>query len=264
MKQIVVNRSIRKKKGVLTSHFHNVYEIYYLTEGHMRYIIADRIYPISKGDIVLIPQGVIHNTAYDSETASRLLVNFPGELIADKRLLECFDKSIVHASEDVAKEFEIVFGRLEKEKNRADAYSETLIRQYLTELLIIIARIDGAPPPPKLDGYSRIMQSAVEFINSSYQSEISLCSIAERFSLSKSFFSRKFKEVTGFGLSEYITLVRIKNAERMLDSTECSVTDIAFACGFNDSSYFTSTFKRIMGKTPLKYKKEIKNNGKYN
>ena len=106
--------------------------------------------------------------------------------------------------------------------------------------------------------YSEIMQKAVEYINSNFSSNITLFELSQKFSLSQSFFSRKFKEVTGFGLSEYITLVRIKNAEKMLCENKMSVTDIAFACGFNDSSYFASAFRKLIGITPLKYAKSKK------
>ncbi len=263
MKDINVQRTVHRHPGVLKSHFHNQYEVYHLCEGHMRYIIADRIYTVGPGDTVLIPCGIIHNTAYDAEKTSRLLINFSEELVADKSLLECFNKSIIPASLLSASEFKGIFERIERETKNEDEYSEILAGQYVTELLILFSRTDDCPPPALPDGYSRIMQSAVRYINENFATEITLDELAKRFSLSKSFFSRKFKEVTGFGICEYITLVRIKNAERMLNISDASVTDIAFACGFNDSSYFTSTFKRVMGKTPLKYKKEIKNNGKH-
>jgi AraC-like DNA-binding protein len=95
----------------------------------------------------------------------------------------------------------------------------------------------------------------MKYINESFSSPITLDSLSCKYSLSRSFFSRKFREVTGFGLSEYITVVRIKNAARLLAEKKMNVTEAAFAVGYNDSSYFTSSFKKIMGVTPLKYSK---------
>ena len=122
-------------------------------------------------------------------------------------------------------------------------------------LAIYLKRSEKRIVTPKLDGYSITIQDAVEYINKNYGSDISLDCIAKLCSLSRSFFSKKFKEVTGFGFSEYLTLVRIKNAERLLSDGKKSVTDIAFECGFNDSSYFASKFKELIGTTPKRYQK---------
>lgn len=78
--------------------------------------------------------------------------------------------------------------------------------------------------------------------------------LAKRFSVSKSHLSRQFKNSTGFGLNEYITIVRIKNAERLILTTDLAITDIATKCGFNDSNYFSSVFKKLKGIPPLKFR----------
>ena len=73
--------------------------------------------------------------------------------------------------------------------------------------------------------------------------------------MSESCLSRKFKQVSGMGLNEFITSVRIHNAEKLLAGGELSVTRIAELCGYSDSNYFASVFKKIKGTTPVKYAK---------
>ena len=85
--------------------------------------------------------------------------------------------------------------------------------------------------------------------------DIPLEDMAEKYGMSKYYFSRKFKNYAGIGFQEFITLVRIQNAERMLVTTSESITKVAAMCGFNDSSYFTQTFKRYKGVTPKQYRK---------
>ena len=63
----------------------------------------------------------------------------------------------------------------------------------------------------------------------------------------------RFKKSTGFGFSEYLTQVRMANAIYLLEHPGASVTDVAYQCGFNDSSYFAAVFKSIYGITPKKY-----------
>ena len=79
--------------------------------------------------------------------------------------------------------------------------------------------------------------------------------ICKTFSISEGYLSRKFKAVSGIGLNQYITYVRICHAEKLLTETNLSVTEIAEKCGFNGSNYFSSVFKKMKGMTPLMYKK---------
>ena len=79
--------------------------------------------------------------------------------------------------------------------------------------------------------------------------------MAEFVGMSSTYFSKKFKEVTGFGFKEYILNIRMKKACLLLLETKLSVTEIAYETGFNDSNYFGDVFKRIKGVSPLKYRK---------
>lgn len=256
MDNLLLSRGSTTSSILMKSHFHDFYEIYYLAEGNMRYIIADDFYEISKNDVVLIPRGVIHNTSYGDGGTKRILINFSESYVSDPSLLSVFDKKIVKLSERDGFALESIFKDLEAEQARNDKYSKTLISQYLNELFILLSRSEIKNISPELDGYTQIMQAAVKYINSNYSREIALCDLSLKFGLSKSFFSRKFKQITGFGMAEYITLVRIKNAEKMLLEGKYSVTYVAFSCGFNDCSYFAATFKRIMGITPHKFSAE--------
>ena len=93
------------------------------------------------------------------------------------------------------------------------------------------------------------------YIYDNYNKKLSLDDMALRFHISKSYLSKKFKRVTGFGFKEYIVNIRIKNACRMLLETDMSITDIAFECGFNDSNYFGDAFRHVKGVSPNKYRK---------
>ena len=77
----------KKSIGLLKTHFHSYHELYYLSRGQMRYIIDDRLYEVTEGDVVLIPKGTLHNTSYDNYDTERLLINFDDSFILDKRLL---------------------------------------------------------------------------------------------------------------------------------------------------------------------------------
>ena len=101
------------------------------------------------------------------------------------------------------------------------------------------------------------MDELVSFfdIYENYDKKLSLEDMSDKFHISRSYLSKKFKAVTGFGFKEYIVNVRIKNACRLLLETNKSITDIAFECGFNDSNYFGDAFRHVKGVSPNKYRK---------
>ena len=88
-----------------------------------------------------------------------------------------------------------------------------------------------------------------------YNEKLVLEDMAKQFNLSRSYLSKKFKSVTGFGFKEYIINVRIKHACELLLNTNKSITTIAFECGFNDSNYFGDAFRRTKGVSPNKYRR---------
>ena len=70
-------------------------------------------------------------------------------------------------------------------------------------------------------------------------------------SVSEEHLSRTFKKEITFGFSEYITLIRLQKAEHMLKNEPSrAITEVAYACGFNDSNYFSYKFKKAYGLTP--------------
>ena len=99
------------------------------------------------------------------------------------------------------------------------------------------------------------MQEVATYIYTHYNEKLVLEDMAERFNLSRSYLSKKFKSVTGFGFKEYIINVRIKHACELLPNTNKSITTIAFECGFNDSNYFGDAFRRTKGVSPNKYRR---------
>ena len=69
--------------------------------------------------------------------------------------------------------------------------------------------------------------------------------------MSYSYFSRCFKNVTGKTFKEYLNMVRINHAQRLLATTTLSVTQVALECGYNNISYFIAVYKSLKGETPL-------------
>ena len=96
---------------------------------------------------------------------------------------------------------------------------------------------------------------ATRYIYNNFRKPLTLEEVSSVASLSPTYFSKKFKLITGMGFKEYLNYVRLKHAQTALLTTDSSITDIALEYGFNDSNYFKDLFKKVYGKSPREYRK---------
>jgi signal transduction histidine kinase/DNA-binding response OmpR family regulator len=98
------------------------------------------------------------------------------------------------------------------------------------------------------------LQKAIDYIvNNLQDSQFSVDSLAELFNISKMQVYRKIKALTGKSVVEFIRMVRVKQAVKLMDTHKFTLSEIAFQTGFSSSSYFTRSFKEEYGKTPSEY-----------
>ncbi len=100
-----------------------------------------------------------------------------------------------------------------------------------------------------------LLKKILFFLRQNYDKAISLEMLSNSVNRSSAYISCFFKNMTGKTPIEYLNEYRIEKACHKLRTTDMSVTDIAFSCGFSDLSYFIKIFKKKMGVSPGKYRK---------
>lgn len=93
-----------------------------------------------------------------------------------------------------------------------------------------------------------------DYILEHYKSGISLDEISAKFNFSKNHIINEFKKEFGITPFEYVSKLRIKEAERLLSVTSYSLENIAYECGFSDYSHFYKIFFREKGVSPGKWR----------
>ena len=106
-------------------------------------------------------------------------------------------------------------------------------------------------------GTYEIIENVIKYIKENLTSDLSLNAVASYASFSPIHFHNCFRAATGKTLREYVEEQRIKKAAGLLVSTDLTLTDISYECGFSSQSYFSYAFKRKMKMTPREYVKEI-------
>ena len=79
--------------------------------------------------------------------------------------------------------------------------------------------------------------------------------------MSESTLTRRFRSVLGCPPVEYLIRLRIRQARQFLRDPDMNVTEIALACGFSDSNFFSRTFRRVVGESPRDYRKRVSSAG---
>lgn len=101
------------------------------------------------------------------------------------------------------------------------------------------------------------INKAVEFMKKHCLENISQTDVAEHINLNASYFSRCFKEETGFSFVDYMKKLRIDKAKEFLKYSGMKVYEVSEALGYHSVQYFSTLFKNIVGVTPQEYKEAM-------
>ena len=198
----------------------------------------------------------MHNTQYQNTVYSRMLISCSQHFIPD--IVKPKLDSLLHLyrNPNIADEIGEIFKKVEAEYSNPDDMSEEVFKCYTSMLFFLLLRNPNLCSPQKDRHY---IDYALEYMQSNFTKEITLSEIAERYFVSPEHFSRIFKQRTGFNFSEYLNILRLQKAEQMLKQLNTApMTEIAEACGFNDSNYFSLKFKKYFGVSPKRFQKSNK------
>jgi AraC-like DNA-binding protein len=129
------------------------------------------------------------------------------------------------------------------------------------ELLNVIGKSDEITPlaskeyiNKKFQTDNKRIQTIYEYLMENYRGDIDLQKLASLVSLAPGSLCRFFKMQVGKTIFEYLNIIKVEFACKLLMNKELSVADVAFDSGFNNLSHFNKQFREITGITPLKYR----------
>ena len=106
--------------------------------------------------------------------------------------------------------------------------------------------------------HNKTVERICAYLAANYRQKFSLSEVAARFYLSPYYLSRLFKRVTGQSIVDYINNRRIEAAQKLLETTELSISAVAEQTGFASAAHFRRVFHEVMGTGPLQYRKAHK------
>ncbi len=270
--------AIRRVRGTVLTHahdytgiphWHDFSELVIVTSGDGVQNINGRSYQVSAGDVFVITGKTAH---YFEEYSNLELVN----IIFSERIFhgmqEYLNKipgyhMIFHLEPELRnrKEFHntlnltahslaYVMGVIRKMQQEFDLMKpgyEAEIISRLLELTVFLSRASDSrganQPMSRLAGLFTILEGA-------YQEEWDLERMAKCTSMSINTLLRTFRAAVKQTPMQYLTELRLNEARSLLLQTDQQIGEIAFACGFYDSNYFTKRFHSKYGCTPSEYR----------
>lgn len=244
-------------------HWHSETELLYIQKGRFLLSLEGKEYPLEEGDLCYISEGALHGglpqdciyecLCFNSSTLlknSHLVSNYLEDLEASQTLIQ---PVFTRVQPGILKCASRLFAAVRSKKSGWELLA--LAGLYDFYGTVIQQNYRAAPPDSAAFQRLRQIKMALEFIEQNYQKPITLEQLAHVSGLSAKYFCRYFRNILQRTPIDYLNHYRVEQACFLLEETKLSVTDVAYACGYNDSSYFVRSFKKYKGITPNQYAK---------
>lgn len=253
-------------------HKHHYFEITCVMNGQGAVFANDQKYLLTAGDVVLFNVDEVHGWKVKEDMRIFEMV-FSEELIFDN--LSLFDYEYlkifhmsgnplvnkISGSEIYAKKIYGVMEDIYNEWIHNEPERKLMMKAFVLRILTMLTRHYGGSVEnliqcrEKNEKMSRL-KNVIEFVASHYDQKITLNQAAAKVYMSPNYFSNYFKKVMGENFSTYVIKVRIHKAKEMLDNEDCNVLEVSGRCGFHNVSNFYRAYKRVVGETPTKNKRQ--------
>lgn len=241
------------------------YGISFIMQGDRKLITPNMISILNAGDVGFTTKNIYHRATYLTLAPySRYLIKFKSE-VAEKILDRLHIKDInlllkypvYHFTPEMQDKIQNLFSNMLLEFEHYDKYSEVLLENMLSQLLLTVAREHIFNPTTDIiiHNANKKILDAICYIDSHFSENPHIEEISSYIGFSVSHFSRLFKQNTGVTFSTYLCLVKLQNSMVLLVHSNQSIEEIAIACGFSDASYLCHIFKKKYGISPSNYRK---------
>lgn len=233
----------------------NKYLLIYCSKGSGMVSLGEQQQRLRSGDLALLPPLQPHGYYSDPNDPWTIYwVNFEGELAEHfaERLqmkLSPFAASVGLQPRAIA-DFETLLEWHDKGYTATNVIHAVQLLQQLLSFFALQLRLHHPPGRHELD--LEILEAIMmEYIHT----DLSLDTLAKRSKLSKYYFSKKFRQLTGNSPIQHFIQMKIQHAAHRLQTSEQSVKQIAATLGYSDAYYFSRLFKKIIGQSPQQYRR---------
>lgn len=259
--------------GAVAFHYHDFYELIYIMEGEFSSLIEDRAVRMRKGDFLLIDKNVMHKyhpTEREMDSSRRIILWISDQMLmelaeGEPLLTECFlgvGPKLYHFPiyyEEILRGFllklamsEILDGTDTQGSGIRKVMDRGNLSLFFGYLNVLCKREEYLSSTQEIVGHP-LVEQVTGYIEAHISAEITVEDVAEAVHMSKYYFLRKFKEITGMTVHNFIVNKRIISACQIMSEGK-SITESWQQTGFADYSSFLRNFRKIYGISPREYR----------
>ena len=254
-------------KNMQFQHFHTFYELCVMMGPNTRHILEGKPYDMDTFDIIGIPPNVLHRSQYPpGDPCRRLIIQFnlprnvTGLSNEYEQLLGIFHREvpIFRFDAELRKQLFSKLNDIFSLSSKTDHMRDLIIHLKFTEFLTLLFLNQGRNQytnKSEMSPMEKKIYSVTSYIHAHYFEDLSLDTLAQKFYISSCYLSHQFKDVTGFTLTDYIQMTRVRNIQSLLINTRVPITEAALSCGFASFSQFNRVFQKHIGMSPSQYRK---------
>ncbi len=253
-RSVAIDRAQGVNDNMIKPHYHEYYELYYLESGERYHMVNDTLYHLKAGNFVLFPPFVMHYSYGEKDMPfKRLDMYFSREAILFPQIGSALEKGAqVFESNEDRDTLTYLRNILREQEMEKPHFQEQMVL-LLNQLMIHIIRDSLKTAAP--ESQDRI-SSIIRYLNENYTEPITLNQLAARFYINPSYLCREFKKHIGSTVIQYVNSLRILHAQRLLQETNRSVTEISKIVGFSNVTHFNRIYKSLTGMSPTRTRKK--------
>ncbi|MBQ8322739.1 MAG: helix-turn-helix transcriptional regulator [Clostridia bacterium] len=252
---------------------HDFWELVYADKSSVVCTAEDKEITLGEGEVLFHKPNEFHRLSANSRSAPNVVII---SFVCKSEAIHFFEgkrfklnknnlKYLYMIVEESKKTFDLPYSDPDLKKmplqKRPTLGGMQLIKNLLEILLVNIMRDETEKENTNstflfkedFDGY--VAKKIIGVLNESVHGTLCVDELCEKLNYNKSYLFRQFKAATGRTIMSYFTNLKVEGAKKMLRESDGTVAQIAAAFAFDTPNYFSKTFKKITGYTPLQYKK---------
>lgn len=250
-------------------HSHDFLEIALVLAGRGRYLIDDKLYEVSEGDLMIFNPDTRHQAVMIEGNDMPSEEFFIG---ASDFRIKCFPKNclplpkgeyILHTTGELKQRLVRICASMEAENASCKPGRYHMMKSYLVQIMLLLIR-EQYEPEEKQGGYAfesvnrkYVVEQILNYFEEHYNEKISLDQIAENMYLSPFYVSKIFKSETGGTPIRHLIDIRLSRAKELLENGwSGSIQEVALRVGYEDAYHFSKLFKKRYGVSPSQVRKK--------
>lgn len=245
-------------------HEHEFSEIVIVTSGNGWHLLNDEQQLITCGEVFYINPEDRHAFEQVNDLFLTNVIYRPSErLLRPERLRQILDpddrggRRRWQVTEETLRQLTPLLEELTRETRSDDPVSDEMAESLFVQLALALRRHRFAIDGERIPAAARFGH-VLAYLRHHCTDEVDIDEVARQSGYSPKTFNRIFRQATATTPHQYLVQLRISAAMSLLRTTEDSITDIAFASGFNDSNYFSSCFSKMTGCSPTEYRRALR------